>query len=237
MTTTLQRGAPEMLARPLAKIAGITILSRDAWVPDGIAAGLKAWAPASLLGQTALRILLGGYLPSELALELFERIRAAVVVESSLALVHLHGPLSGTPGRRDDYGVVSRKVVTSAGVNYLAADFAGGANDSNLFKYHGLGTGTNAEATGDTALQTELTTQYNPDNTRATGSQSSSTNTYTTVGTNTVDASAAVTEHGLFTQAATGGGTLWDRSVFSVVNLASGDSLQSTYTLTISAGG
>jgi hypothetical protein len=48
-----------------------------------------------------------------------------------------------------------------------------------------------------------------------------------------------VTEHGIFMQAATGGGTLWDRSVFAAINLtgANGDGLQSTYVLTCTAGG
>src|SRR3989304_659539 len=39
------------------------------------------------------------------------------------------------------------------------------------------------------------------------------------------------------TQAATGGGTLMDRSVFAVINVASGDSIQFTYTLTLNSGG
>lgn len=162
-------------------------------------------------------------------------------VANLLGIGHFYGQLYVTvikaSGQRIDYGLVSTRVVTTAGVNYLTADFAGGANDINLFKFHGIGTGATAEAIGDTALGTELTTQYNPDSTRATGSQASATNTYTTVGTNTVDAAVAITEHGILTQAATGGGTLWDRSVFSAINLASGDSLQSTYVLTASSGG
>lgn len=149
----------------------------------------------------------------------------------------LYARLVRADGSVVEYGLISTRVVTTAGVTYIAADIAGGASDSNLFKFHGLGTGTNAEASGDTALQTESTTALNPDSTRATGSQASSTNTYTTVGTNTFDATAAVTEHGIFTQAATGGGTLLDRSVFSAINVASGDSIQSTYVLTLSAGG
>jgi hypothetical protein len=91
---------------------------------------------------------------------------------------------------------------------------------------------------GDTALQTELTTQYNPDSTRATGSTTEASATvFRTVGTNTFDASAAITEHGILSQAATGGGVLLDRSQFSAVNVANADSLQSTYDLTINTGG
>ena len=142
-------------------------------------------------------------------------------------------------GSIDDLGLASLRVVTTAGVTYICADIASGANDSNLFRFHGFGTGTTAEASGDTALVTEETTQYNPDSTRPTGSQSSSTNTYTTVATYSPDSGGtrAITEHGIFTQAATGGGTLLDRSVFSAVNLvASADSLQATYVLTLPAG-
>lgn len=101
-------------------------------------------------------------------------------------------------------------------------------------KFHGIGTGSTAAAEGNTGCETELTTQYNPDNTRATGSQTTNgSNVYRTVGTNTVDATAAVTEWCLQNQAATGGGTMWSRVVFSVINLASSDSLQTTYDLTI----
>ena len=156
-----------------------------------------------------------------------------------VAYGELHGRVIRGDGAVIDCGLLGRRVVTTAGVNYLAADMAGGANDINLFKFHGAGTGTTAEATSDTALVTELTTQYNPDSTRPTGSQSSSTNTYTTVGTLTPDSGGtiAVTEHGIFS--ASSAGTLWDRTKFAAVNLDStaGDSAQFTYTATFPAGG
>lgn len=170
---------------------------------------------------------------------------AKVLPARALKIPHFYGQLFlsklTADGERIDYGLASMRVVTTAGVVYIAADIAGGANDSNLFKFHGIGTNSTAEAVGDTALGAESTTALNPDNTRATGSQTQGTSganaTYTTVGTLTADATIAATEHGIFTQAATGGGTLLDRSVFTVVNLASGDSLQATYVLTLSAGG
>jgi hypothetical protein len=159
----------------------------------------------------------------------------------SLRVSHFYGSLYLTHIRGEgevlELGLASMRVVTTAGVNFIVDAFANTTELENL-KYHGLGTGANAEAAADTALQTELTTEYNPNSTRATGSttEGASANIYRTVGTNTVDASAAVTEHGIFSQAATGGGTLLDRSVFSVVNLASADGLQSTYDLTLAAG-
>jgi hypothetical protein len=140
-------------------------------------------------------------------------------------------------GSVEDLGVASMRVVTTAGVGFIVDAFQNLVELENM-KFHGLGTGTNAEASSDTALQTELTTAYNPDNTRATGTTTeSAANIYRTVGTNTFDASAAVTEHGVLSQAATGGGVLIDRSVFSAVNVVSGDSLESTYDFTINAGG
>jgi hypothetical protein len=135
-----------------------------------------------------------------------------------------------------DYGHVGCHLIVTAGKNYVAADFAGGASDINALKFHGFGTGTTAAAAGDTALQTELTTQYATDNTRPTGSQASSTNTYTTVATLSPDSGGtiAITEWGLLSQAATGGGTLFDRQVFAAVNVVAGsDSLQATYVLTV----
>lgn len=168
-----------------------------------------------------------------------------IIPARALKIPHFYGQLFlshiKADGERIDLGLASLRVVTTAGVVYLCADMASGANDINLFRYHGIGTNSTAEAVGDTALGAESTTALNPDSTRATGSQAQGTSgnhaTYTTVGTLTADASIAAVEHGIFSQAATGGGTLFDRSVFSVVNLASGDSLQSTYVWTANSGG
>lgn len=159
----------------------------------------------------------------------------------ALSLANFYGSLYVTKFAADgevlEYGLASMRVVTTTGVNYIVDAFQNSAELENL-KYHGIGTGTNAEAAGDTALQTELTTQYSPDSTRATGTttEGASANIYRTVGTNTVDATVAITEHGILSQASTGGGTLLDRSVFSAINMVSGDGLQTTYDLTVPAG-
>ena len=103
------------------------------------------------------------------------------------------------------------------------------------YKYHGLGSGSTAAAEGDTGCQTEFTTQYNPDSTRATGSQTNNgADIYRTVGTNTVDATATARNFCLMSQAATGGGTMLTKIVFGAdIGLASGDGVQTTYDLTI----
>jgi hypothetical protein len=141
-------------------------------------------------------------------------------------------------GERIYYGTVGYRVITNAGVTFLRDDWNNNAQDFTTFNFHGCGTGATAEAAGDTALVTESTTALNPDSTRATGTRSTpASNQFASVGTVTFDASAAITEHGLFSQAATGGGTLWDRTVFSAINVVSGDSIQFTYTGTLTAGG
>jgi hypothetical protein len=140
-------------------------------------------------------------------------------------------------GDVESLGLASLRLVTNNGVGFIVDAFQNLTELENM-KFHGIGTGTNAEAAGDSALQTELTTQYIVNSTRATGTTTeNASNIYETVATNEVDAAVAITEHGILSQAATGGGTLLDRSVFSAVNLASGDRLESTYRLTINSGG
>lgn len=154
-----------------------------------------------------------------------------IAVRSELRLIHIDNQ-----GNRTDYGVVSRHVVTDAGVAFIVDTFDNTV-EAEIMNYHGSGTGTTAEAANQTALVTESTTALNPDNTRPTGTQSQpSANIYRTTATATYDASAAITEHGIFSQAATGGGTLLDRSVFSAVNVVSGESIQFQYSLTFPSG-
>lgn len=132
-----------------------------------------------------------------------------------------------------DYGYIGCHLIVTAGKNYVAATFNSSGEPENL-KYHGFGTGSTAANVADTTLQTELTTQYAVDSTRPTGSQANSTNTYTTAGTLAPDSGGtiAVTEWGLFSAASSG--TLFDRQVFSAVNLVAGsDSLVTTYVLTV----
>ena len=188
-------------------------------------------APLSWRLHNALRwVYLRGWLGYHAA-PIFGRLFGFGTFVSSLRLM-----VRKADGEMVDYGVASYRVVTTVGVTAMALSFGTQASPGNFF-YHGIGTGAGAEAVGDTQIATECTTQYNPDNTRATGTHTEAAGVYTTVGTNTVDEIAAVTEHGILTQAATGGGSLLDRHLFAAVNLASGDGLQSTYTLTFTAGG
>jgi len=197
--------------------------------------GPRARAPKTYLGELIWRAY--RYLPEQLGEEMLDALASVAILESSLALMHVHGPRSESPGRQDDYGVVSRKVITDAGAAAVVNAFRN-TFEIELFNFHGLGTGGAAEAAANTTLTTELTTQYSTDNTRPTGTQSApSANQYQSVATITVDANVSITEHGLFSQAAAPGGTMWDRSLFTALALNSGDSIIATYIATITSGG
>lgn len=125
-------------------------------------------------------------------------------------------------------GILSRRVVTTVGVEFLTDAFQGLASLSS-FSWHASGTGTTAESTGDTALGTEVES-------RVDGSQTENgSNVYRTVATINYTSSFTITEHGIFS--ASTGGTLWDRSVFSGISVVSGDAIEFTYDCTTNAGG
>lgn len=230
----------------LDPVAPFTFFTKGDWIPDALKAKTAQWSPKTQLGRIIKENL--KYLPPEAVAELLDQMRGVVILESKLAAVVIRGcPEHGPecygedfclfPRIIEDYGVVSTKKVTTAGVNFIVDAFQNTTELENL-KYHGIGTGTTAESNADTALITELTTEYNPNSTRATGSttEGASANIYRTLGTNTLDSGTpAITEHGVFS--ASSAGTLLDRSVFSAINLvgANGDGLQTTYDLTCSA--
>lgn len=224
----------------------LTIIHRDGWVPAPLRDAMRAWTPRTGIGWSVVTLLRrlhadGVALPADGVRDLLEALWRSVVLESELRLA-----VSRAPGSRyragldldEDYGIVSRRVVTTAAVNYIAADFNDGASDISAFDYHGLGTGSTAEAVGDTALVTELTTEYTG-NTRTAGTPSNpSANIYRSTCTSTLDSGTPILrEHGVFTAASVG--TLLDRSVFAAITLdgAAGDSLLSTYSLTLTSGG
>lgn len=170
-------------------------------------------------------------LPSDLAEELLDRLMSCAVIESALSLV-----VHRSNGQAEDRGVVDTRVVTTAGVTYLANASGHSLYD---FNFHGLGTGAVAPAAGDTALGAEIasgnfSTSYRPAGTQSNAAVSANWK-YTSVATNTASAAIAPTEMGLFTAASAG--TLLDRFTFGAVNMASGDSLETTVAITLNSGG
>lgn len=149
---------------------------------------------------------------------------------------HLGAVLIRADGSRREYDLGSG-LVTHAGVRLLSQDTAvsAGAATLNVMKNHGSGTGTTAATATDTALQTAIgTTATAGTNTNADASPNA---TVQAQGTVSYTASAAVTEWGLFNQTTLAGATMWDHKVFSAINVVNGDSIQFTYTLTLSSGG
>lgn len=233
----------------------LQVINKGAWIPPELKARINTYSPKTDLGRIVKECF--KYLPPHMAGELLETISRSVVAESRLdAIVYrsLHRVeykthshefvgdrciLCGDKFIVENLGMIGNKVVTTTGVNYIVDAFQNITELEN-FKYHGIGTdaGT-SEAAGNTGLTTELTTEYNPNNTRATGTtaEGASANIFQTVGTNTLDGTpgAALREHGVFS--ASSAGTLLDRTVYSAITLSSGDAIQTTYELTFSSGG
>ena len=158
-------------------------------------------------------------------------------------LGHLYSRLFGAPvllGRLDavvkrsdgsviDYGCVGYRVVTTAFVGFVVDQLQTETSVFGDFKYHDSGVGVTAENVANTAIETT------DGESRATGTQTEgAANAYVSVGTIAYTTTKAITEHGLFNDPTAG--TLMDRTVFSAINVVSGDSVQYTYTLTLTAG-
>ena len=125
------------------------------------------------------------------------------------------------------------KVVTDDFVDDVVGALRGVAGNYGTFddyKFHASGTGSGAESTDDSTLGTEVES-------RATGSQEAgaTTNVYKSVATITYTGSHAIEEHGLFNEST--GGTLMDRTVFSVINVEADDAIQFTFTIQFNSGG
>ena len=151
----------------------------------------------------------------------------AVMVGVPLArlfgLMTAYGKLEATlikaDGKRINYGVLGYRVVTTAFVSFVVDQLQTETSVFGDFKYHDAGVGTTAENASDTAIETT------DGESRATGTQTESAATaYRSVGTISYTSSKAITEHGLFNDSSAG--TLMDRTVFSAVNVVSGDSIK-----------
>jgi hypothetical protein len=174
-----------------------------------------------------------GYVKSWFANEVVAKISRKyfdlVVMTSQLSV-----RLFKADGQIYNYGVVCRKSITDEGVAYINDDWTSDGTDITTLKYHGVGTGSTAAAGADTNLSAAISTQA-----RATGTMSQpSAPVMQSVGTLSFDASHAITEHGLFdTNTVSGDDTLWDRHLFSAINVANGDSIEFTYQCTLTSSG
>ena len=137
-------------------------------------------------------------------------------------------------GQMVHYGVLSHRVVTTVGVNFLVDDWDDDSTDITTMNFHASGEDNTAENVADTSLGDEgpvAAAAVAGVKSQPTANQLQSTATQSYTGTN------AIVEHALRSALATGTGVLWDRSVFAVINVADGDSIAWTYTCTVNSGG
>ena len=132
-------------------------------------------------------------------------------------------------GKVVDERIVKNKKVTTAFVNDIVDNLITETSAFGDYKYHDSGTDNTAESSGNTALGTPC------GEARTTGTQEEGSQTYEykSVATHTYAGSFAIVEHGLFNNSS--GGTLMDRTVFTAINVNSGDKIEFTFTIQFSA--
>src|SRR3954447_10142912 len=94
--------------------ATFEIVRKNAWVPDDLDARLRAYRPHTQLGEIVRACLY--HLPERLGLELLDQMGIVLVGESALSI-----EIVRADGSREDWGTVSRKVITNTGVNAAIA--------------------------------------------------------------------------------------------------------------------
>ena len=115
-------------------------------------------------------------------------------------------------------------LVTNAGKDIITNRIKGAGTEPN---YVAMGTGSTAEAATQTALVTEVETRTAGTSTRQT--TTTTNDTYRVVGAVAATTARAITESGLFDASTTG--NMLCRGVFTVINLANGDSINFTWNI------
>ena len=151
--------------------------------------------------------------------------RRGVTVEQLKSFANMHAQLFGADGQLKTERH-ARNLVVTAGLNFIADQLSttpGGTKMTHM----AVGTGAGAAAAGDTALTTE-------NDRNAVTSLTDSGAVLTAVGTWAAgDATAALTEAGVFNAASVG--TMLARVLFSVINKGASDTLVITWTFTFAA--
>lgn len=164
-----------------------------------------------------------------------------IIAGRKLGIPALYGHLClatiAPDGHRTDYGLVSLRMITTLGAKFVSDAFQGLVSASAI-KYHGIGSGAAPESASDSALGSEFSSVYVPVSTRATGvaTAGTSSNIYRSIGFIEVSDTVTIAEHGIFSQAATGGGVLFDRSAIESTTIFAGFVVQGDYRLEIATG-
>jgi hypothetical protein len=124
-------------------------------------------------------------------------------------------------------------LVTSAGVNLLAADHASATGALKLARFHDFGLGTASPTIANTGLANPATAIRSG---RAPGTQFNPVpGQYFTSGVMVFSGAGLITEWGLFTDMV--GGVLFDRRTWAGTTVTLDSAIEARYTLTINAGG
>jgi hypothetical protein len=163
-------------------------------------------------------------------------VEAGVFIARMCGVLTAYGTLSATlikaDGSRIELGAIGKRYVTDDGVAFLVDDWEDGSQSITNMNYHDSGIGV----AGEDQTDNDLGTPAGP-TTRATGTKSQpSANILRSIGTIAYSGTLAITEHGLFSTSARATVEMWDRTVFSAINVESGDSIQFTYDCTLTAG-
>lgn len=146
------------------------------------------------------------------------------MTEDAFKLIgHVRAELRSEDGSLKDVRETDN-LITTVGRNAIIEQLD--ASPANAKPSHmAIGTGTNAAAAGDTALQTEL-------DRNALTSKNVAANVATMVGDWAAgDGTGAITEAGILNAGSSG--DLYARATFSAINKAAGDTLSITWTFTL----
>jgi len=155
---------------------------------------------------------------------LFTQMTGIATMRGRLRILHIKAN-----GEKVNYGWAAHGLVTDAFVAFMVDQLQAETSQWGDFKYHDSGIGVTAANNDNTDIETS------DEEARATGDQGEGASAwiYKSVGTINYTTTKAITEHGLFSQAA--GTTLMDRHVFAAINVVNGDSIEFTYQLTCTA--
>lgn len=128
-----------------------------------------------------------------------------------------------------DERVVHDKLITTEMVDFIVDQLISESSEFGDFKFHQCGLGATAENITDSGIETD--TGITP----VAGSQTETDHdTYKSVATMTMDATEAIRNHVIMSQS--GAGTCMDRTLFAAINVVSGNQIEFTFEISMTAG-
>lgn len=147
----------------------------------------------------------------------------------ALDKMKMHGAMTATLIKGDGSVITRHKdnIIVNVGFDFIANAIGASSSRPAVMSHIAVGTGTTAAAASQSALVTELARNA------ATYAHTTGTKVFTFNATFPAGvATGAITEAGVFNAAS--GGIMLDRVMFAVINKAAADTLQVTFTFTMS---